>query len=269
MGGAGSRGGRRATEQHCKRMQFVCSDRKVGRFERYVHLDGRFDVRAFARVFACDASSRVGPDLMPLQFRCLRPFAGGFCGCVVAFWVVGRSRRQLAGAAGGGSVGTAGVRGVRYCECPKELKASSKAVAAQKAEVDNMLQHEVWGEAIEFGDALAERAGQDVSFGSGKCTSCVAAHQTCLADRPCSVSSWRRRQRVDSSGMRVDASRDGGVRGLKRRNDRFDGGTCGLKRDDGSDEKMFTSVGMISDSGERRLPLGQVARRVEVAGCRE
>ena len=69
--------------------------------------------------------------------------------------------------------------------------------------------------------------------------------------------------------MWVDGSRDGGVRGFKRRSDRFDGGACGLKRDDGSNEGMLQSVVMISDNGEMGLLFGQVARTFGVAGCRE
>ena len=46
-------------------------------------------------------------------------------------------------------------------KCPRELKTSSEAVAAQAAEVDEMLQCEAWGEAVELDGALAEHAGQD------------------------------------------------------------------------------------------------------------
>ena len=51
-------------------------------------------------------------------------------------------------------------------KCPKDLKASSEAVAAQKDKGDNMVQYEVWSEATDLDDALAERAGQDVSVGT-------------------------------------------------------------------------------------------------------
>ena len=85
-------------------------------------------------------------------------------------------------------------------KCPKVLKASSEAVAAQKDRGDKMVQYEVWSEATELDDALAEHAGQDVSVGGGKHISYVAARQTCLADRPCSDSPWRHRRRFDGSG---------------------------------------------------------------------